>query len=84
MNLNVKADAITSRDDFVAFVDSLRQDLAVHPDEWQNPTLASFLEGLSAWVRDMDGYYENHRLPVPTTPSWKNLAEMLLAAKCYE
>jgi len=32
-------------------------------------------EALSAWLQDMDEYYQNNRLPVPTSPNWKNVAE---------
>lgn len=84
MDLNNKADVVSSRDDFVKFVDALRHDLAAHRAEWQNATLDKFLEALSGWVQDMDGYYLNNNLPVPTSPNWKNLAEMMLAAKYYE
>jgi hypothetical protein len=84
MNLGNLAESVSSRDDFAAFVDALRSDLSTHPAEWENQTLERFLEALSAWVRDMDGYYQNHRRPVPATPDWRNVAEMLLAAKIYE
>ncbi len=84
MDLKKKADAVDSRDDFVEFISALRHDLTARPEDWQNPTLDGFLEALAAWVQDMDGYYQNNRLPVPCAPNWKNVAEMMLAAKHYE
>lgn len=84
MTLDNLAESVASLDDFAAFVDALRSDLSVHPAEWENQTLERFLEALSAWVRDMDGYYKNCQRPVPVTPDWRNVAEMLLAAKIYE
>lgn len=84
MDLKKKVDTVTSRDDFAAFVDALRNDLNMHPDDWENPTLDRFLEALSAWVRDSEGYYKGNNLPAPESPSWKNFAEMMLAAKYYE
>ncbi len=84
MELKNEVQKINSRDDFIEFVNALRYDLSSRPEEWQNATLNDFLEALSAWVRDMDGYYINNNLPVPNLPSWKNFAEMLLAAKFYE
>lgn len=84
MTLDNLAESVASRDDFAAFVDALRSDLSVHLAEWENQTLERFLEALSAWVRDMDGYYKNRQRPVPVTPNWRNVAEMLLAAKIYE
>lgn len=84
MNMKTRVDAVVSRDDFVEFVKELRCNLAEHAEEWQNRTLDDFLEALSAWVQDMDGYYKNSGLPVPTVPTWKTLAEIVLAAKYYE
>jgi DNA polymerase III delta prime subunit len=62
----------------------LRQDLSAHPEEWENKTLGDFLDALSAWVEDMDGYYQNNSRAMPESLDWKNIAEMLLAAKYYE
>lgn len=84
MDLNAMADAVGSRDHFVDFLIALRKDAVMHPEEWQNKTLDEYLEALSAWVRDMDGYYRNNNRPVPELPDWKNVAEMMLAAKSYE
>jgi len=84
MDLKDRVDSVGSRDDFVEFIGALRHDLATHPEEWQSLTLDSFFEALSAWMQDMDGYYQNNRLAVPTSPNWKHVAEMMLAAKYYE
>lgn len=84
MNLKSKVDSIRSRIDFIDFLHSLRNDLDENPGEWQNLTLGHFLEAMSAWASDMEGYYLNNQLPVPTSPNWRNFAEMMLAAKYYE
>ncbi|NBN65928.1 DUF7660 family protein [Pannonibacter tanglangensis] len=84
MDLNEKVNAVETRDDFIEFIGALRRDLKSCPDDWQNPTLDGFLEALAAWVQDMDGYYQNNSLPVTLLPNWKNVAEMMLAAKHYE
>ena len=75
---------IVSRDDLVAFVRRLRCDLLENRDAWENSTLDSYLEAMAAWIEDSDGYYRNMGQPVPQTPSWKTLADILLAAKVYE
>ncbi|BCW08331.1 fumarylacetoacetate hydrolase family protein [Arthrobacter sp. NtRootA1] len=59
---------------------SLRQE----PGNWENSDLESFPEALSAWTRDMDGYFANLGEPVPDEPSWRLIAQMLLAARVYE
>ena len=47
------------------------------------PMLEGWLS-LAAWAEDMDGYYLNAGGPVPEQPTWKTLADMLLAARIYE
>ncbi len=84
MELRKKLDSIESRDALAEFINDLRKNLIANPEEWENSTLNEFLEALSAWVKDMDGYYINNQLQVPLSPSWKNVAEMMLAAKYYE
>lgn len=84
MELKSKIDSIASRGDFVNFVKELRNDLLAHPEEWENDTLERYFEALSAWTDEMDRYYKANRLEVPTSLSWKVLAEMLMASKYFE
>jgi hypothetical protein len=83
-NLENQASQVNSRDTLANLVDQLRKDLEIYPEQWENVTLDSYLEALSAWLRDMDGYYKNRGEPLPVTPAWKTFAEVLLAAKWYE
>ena len=76
---------ISSRREFSEFVDKLATDLALHGHAWENPTLESFLEALSAYVRDIDGYYANAGIDIdPDAPSWRVFADVLLGARLYE
>jgi hypothetical protein len=84
MNPGSVIQSVNSREDFITFLEKLRANFLEHPDEWKNSSLEDFLEAMAAWVEDMDGYYENNELPVPVVPSWKSVAEMLIAAKIYE
>lgn len=79
-----KFESIKSRDEFVAFVNELSKSFRMNPESWENNDIGSYLDALAAWVSDMDGYYLNHKLPVPKRPDWKNVADMLLAARSYE
>ena len=83
-NTPEKINNITNREDFVAFVYELSKDYRLSPQSWENKDLGAFLEALAAWVDDMDGYYLNCGQPVPEKPDWKNVADMLMAAKYYE
>ncbi|MBI5386520.1 MAG: hypothetical protein HZA90_17765 [Verrucomicrobia bacterium] len=84
MTLTEHNNSIRSREDFVAFVKALRNDLHDNPATWENSNLERFLEALAAWVEDMDGYYTDQGKPVPQQPDWKVAADMLMAAKMYE
>jgi hypothetical protein len=84
VELRKKLDSIDSREALAEFINDLRKNLIDSPEEWENATLADFLEALAAWVQDMDGYYVNNKLQVPLSPSWKLVAEIMLAAKYYE
>ena len=75
---------VESRADFAGFVGSLLADLREKPEEWENNDLASFLGAVKAWIEDMDGYYKNIGERTPEHPSWRTLAQILLAAKSYE
>jgi hypothetical protein len=84
VNVNERICAINSFADLADFVLALKEDLKSNPSSWENPSLERFLDSLSAWIKDMDGYYLNRHLPLPTQPSWSMFAQMLLAAKVYE
>lgn len=77
-------DSIRTREDFVAFLESLLADLKQRPDEWENNTLESYLEAAAAWTNDMDGYYRNFNKPIPENVDWQVFANILLAAVVYE
>jgi len=81
-----RAKQLTSRDDFVAFIGELRQNLRDHPDEWENQTMELFLSGLHGFAANAAGYYANigeSDIDVDI-PTWRGFADMLLAAKVYE
>ena len=84
MDLAGRIDSIASRDDLADFVQALRDDLMTDPQSWENATLERFLEALAAWIRDMDGSFQNEGMSMPMQPSWRLVGDMLLAAKLYE
>lgn len=81
---DLSVETINSRADFVQFVRELCTDLETSAESWENSDLRSYLEAVAAWIEDMDGYYRNSDQPLPQQPSWKILAEILLAARVYE
>ena len=84
MDLAEQVQEIESRQDFVSFVQALRQDFAATPELWENRDVDSFLDALAAWVGGMDGYYRNIGAPPPEQLTWRVLGDMLMAATMYE
>ncbi len=66
-----------TRQDVLDTIDSLRRDLENNPDEWENPSLESYLEAMGAWLRDWGDKHD----PVP---SWDLMCDLLQAARIYE
>jgi hypothetical protein len=75
---------IETRDDFVVFMQQLLRDRRQCPEQWENASLEAYLEAIAAWVKDMDGYFYNRNEPFPEHLTWRNLGEILLAARMYE
>jgi len=57
MDPNDPTGAIHSREDFLAFVQSLSKDFRDNPADWENDTVERYMEALAAWTHDMDVYY---------------------------
>lgn len=84
MSLSDKAGAVRSKYDLAELLEDLRGDLLAHPDRWSNGDLDSFLEAITAWLRDSDGYYANRgEVPASASP-WRVVADMMLAGRTYE
>jgi hypothetical protein len=75
---------IQTRQHCVDFVQALVQDLQANPQQWENSELRPYLEALGAFVNDIDGYFQNRGETMPEQPTWKMLAQVLLAARVYE
>lgn len=80
------ADKVSDRNDFLAFVGHLVANLQSHPEEWENDSLESFLESFCGFVASAERYYKNvwNKSIDMNAPSWRIIADSLLAAKTYE
>lgn len=79
-----ETDSIETIYDLARFVEKLREDLLSNPDDWENPTLESFLDGLSAQIEGHEQLYKNFRRETPIAPSWRVFAEFMAGAKIHE
>jgi hypothetical protein len=86
--MNVNEFKVSDRRSFVKFVQLLRQDLSTNKDAWENNTLESFLEALSAYAEDIQGYYNNHKstdVPIDAdVASWETFSDIFKGARIYE
>lgn len=84
IDFNQKIIEIKSKEDFINFIELLVSNLKNNPEEWSNKTLSEYLESISSWTEDMEGYYQNNKIPIPENIDWKVFANILIAAKMYE
>lgn len=56
-----------------------------NPKNCENKTLPDFLEVLSAYTKDIQGYYDNMKLDIKADkPNWSAFADIFKGAKIYE
>ena len=76
---------VTDRQTFTKFLDLLRQDYLNNIESWENKTLPDFLEALSAYTEDIQGYYDNMKQNVNADrPDWQTFADIFKGATIYE
>lgn len=71
---------VETREALIQHIGQLRSDFDSAPDGWENKNLPSFLEAMSAWLEDCDGFYGVSEVK----PSWRVFADILSAARVYE
>jgi hypothetical protein len=75
---------ISTKGDFIKFLEVFLEDLKSNSNEWENTSLSSYIEAMAAWTDDMEGYYTNNNLEIPDNINWKVFANILVAAAIYE
>ncbi|MDN5201004.1 hypothetical protein QQ008_06520 [Fulvivirgaceae bacterium BMA10] len=76
---------VTDRESFSAFVSNLLNEYKKEGSKWENKRIEDFIEGISAYAQDIDGYYENMKFDTSSdTPTWRIFAQILKGATVYE
>ena len=76
---------VTDRQTFIKFLNLLHKDFLDNPESWENKTLPDFLEALSAYTNDIQGYYDNAKHnKTADKPDWATFADIFSGAKIYE
>ncbi len=68
---------IKNRDDFIKF-------MRLFAPKTQDESVRDYLEKLTSWSEDMDGYYKNMEKEVPVDINWDFIATLLYAGSIYE
>ncbi|HTF53530.1 MAG TPA: hypothetical protein VK735_39310 [Pseudonocardia sp.] len=84
MSLEDLVQGSMSRTELTRFIDQLADSFVEESETWENDSLERFLRAWAVWLFEMDGYFKNIGQPVPESPSWQLIAQMLLAARVYE
>ncbi len=74
-----------NRKDFVHFLEEFRTELIQNHTQWENKTLADFLEAMIAYTKDVQSYYDNNKMKIDAdTATWENFKTIMKGAKIYE
>ncbi len=85
MNDTLNDFKVTDRQTFIKFLDLLRKDFLYNSENWENKSLPDFLEALSAYTKDIQGYYDNMKQDVNADqPNWQTFADIFKGAIIYE
>ncbi len=69
--------SIKNREDFLRFMELFMADI-------EDEGVRCYLEALSAWAHDMDGYYGNTGKEMPKDINWDFIATLLYTGSIYE
>jgi len=73
---------IKSKEDFLQFMEEF---VALsYKGDFENKTLPEYLEAMSRWIEDMEGYYQNTNQAIPQNINWKVFSDILIASSMYE
>ena len=82
---NINDFEVTDRQTFVEFIELLRQDFLHNSESWKSKTLPDFLESLSSYADDIQGYYDNTNQNINSNePNWKTFSDIFKGARIYE
>lgn len=74
-----------TRIEFIEFLKEFRKDLKNNNSNWENNNLYDFLEAMTAYTQDIQGYYNTMKMNVdPDEATWENFMIILRGAAAYE
>ncbi|KUJ50450.1 hypothetical protein [Chryseobacterium sp. JAH] len=74
-----------TKQEFIHFMENLKTDFIENKEKWENKTIEDYLEAMSRYVEDIDGYYENTNQDIDLEKiDWKVFADLLKGSSIYE
>lgn len=74
-----------TKKEFTQFIDNLRADFIENKEQWENKTIEDYLEAVSRYIEDIDGYYKNTNQEIDLEKvDWKVFADILKGSSMYE
>lgn len=74
-----------TKQEFIQFVENLRTDFIENKKQWENKTIEDYLEAMSRYVEDIDGYYKNTNQNIDLQKvDWKVFSDILIGSSVYE
>ncbi|MCE3077180.1 DUF7660 family protein [Chryseobacterium gwangjuense] len=71
--------------EFIEFIKNLRTDFLQNKGQWENKTIEDYLEAMTNYVEDIDGYYKNTNQNIDLEKiDWKVFSDILKGSSIYE
>ncbi|MBD5142151.1 MAG: hypothetical protein HDT22_00830 [Ruminococcus sp.] len=68
---------IKNKKDFLQFMELFGKNI-------ENISIQEYLESVSSWVEDMEGYYKNTNQEIPNNINWDFIATLFYVGSIYE
>lgn len=76
---------VSDRKSFSTFARNLMTEYKTEGENWENNRIDNFIEAISSYAGDIDGYYMNMNFDTSAdTPTWRIFAQILKGATVYE
>lgn len=76
---------VSDRKSFSNFARNLMIKYQTEGENWENKRIDNFIEAISSYAEDIDGYYMNMNFETSAdTPTWRIFAQILKGATVYE
>lgn len=72
-----------TKQEFLNELANLRNQYITSPKQIENLSVPKFLEAMSGFIADIEGFYQNKNQPVPEI-DWQVFSDILKAASMYE